>query len=209
MILPLPSLIQTFSVTEISETLKGSLTEFFGTVRQKFFDGKSWHSPAFYPNFFDTEINETLKGSPTKIFGTVRQKFFDGKSWYSPPPPSYPNYFDTEINETLKDSPPPTEIFGTVRQKILDGKSWYPPPLLHKLFRYRKISETQHGRVHLRNFSALWDKKIRRKILIPLPPSLMHKIFRYPKFCDTPKCSPTKFFGTVRQKILNKKKSRA
>ena len=34
-------LIQTFSVPEISETLKGSPTKFFGTVRQKIFDGKS------------------------------------------------------------------------------------------------------------------------------------------------------------------------
>ena len=33
----------------------------------------------------------------------------------------------------------------------------------------------------------------------------MHKTFRYPKISHTPKCSPTKIFGTVRQKILNKK----
>ena len=42
LILP-PPLIQTFSVPEISETLKGSPTKFFGTVRQKIFDGKSWY----------------------------------------------------------------------------------------------------------------------------------------------------------------------
>ena len=46
-------------------------------------------------------------------------------------------------------------------------------------------------------------KSLRRKNLIP--PSLMQKIFRYPEISDTPKCSPTKFFGTVRQKILNEK----
>ena len=33
----------------------------------------------------------------------------------------------------------------------------------------------------------------------------MRKIFRYPEFSDTPKCSPTKFFVSVRQKILNEK----
>ena len=29
----------------------------------------------------------------------------------------------------------------------------------------------------------------------------MHKIFRYPKFSETPKCSPTKFFGTETKKF--------
>ena len=33
--------IPNISIPEISETIKGSPTEFFGTVRQKFFNGKS------------------------------------------------------------------------------------------------------------------------------------------------------------------------
>ena len=45
-----------------------------------------------------------------------------------------------------------------MRQKFFDGKSWYSPFFIHKLFRYRKFSETQHRRVPLRIFSALWDK---------------------------------------------------
>ena len=44
-------------------------------------------------------------------------------------------------------------------KKNLDGKSWYSLLLIHKLFRYRKFSETQHRRVPLRIFSALWDQK--------------------------------------------------
>ena len=34
---------QHFLIPEISETLKGSFTKFFGTVRQKIFDGKLWY----------------------------------------------------------------------------------------------------------------------------------------------------------------------
>ena len=33
-----------FSIPEISETLRGSPTKFFGTVRPKIFDRKSWYS---------------------------------------------------------------------------------------------------------------------------------------------------------------------
>ena len=54
-----------------------------------------------------------------------------------------------------------------------------PPLLIHKLFRYRKFSETQIRRVPLRNFSALWDKK--KFDTKSWHNSLKHKIFRYPK----------------------------
>ena len=40
-----PSLIQTFSVPEITATVMDSPMEIFGTVRQKICDGKSWNSP--------------------------------------------------------------------------------------------------------------------------------------------------------------------
>ena len=117
------SLIQTFSVPEISETLKGSPTKLFGTVRQKIFDRKSWNSPPPLMQTFSTpEIIPTVKDSPTQIFGIVRRKIFDGKSWYSPPSPLIQTFSLPEFIATVKDSP--TEIFGTVRQKIFDGKSW-------------------------------------------------------------------------------------
>ncbi len=74
-----------------------------------------------------------------------------------------------------------------MRQKIFDGKSWYSPlpPLIHTLFRYRKFSETQHRRVHLQNFSALWDKKFSTENLDTPPSPLIHKLFRYRKFSET------------------------
>ena len=51
---PPPPLIQIFSVPEINETLKDPpLRKFFGTVRQKIFDGKLWH-PLLCIKVFDT-----------------------------------------------------------------------------------------------------------------------------------------------------------
>ena len=89
-----PSLIQTFSVPEISDILKGSATKVFGTSRQKFStENLDTPPPPLLRKFSVTKISETLKGSPTKIFGTARQRTFDGKSWCSPL--SYPNFFGT------------------------------------------------------------------------------------------------------------------
>ena len=104
----------------------------------------------------------------------------------------------------------PKVVKLALRQKIFGGKSWYSPlPLIHKLFGYRKYSETQHRRVPLPNFSAAWDKKFltenRDTPSLPPPPPLIHKFFQYQKFWETQKCSSTKFFGAVRQKLFDRK----
>ena len=52
-VIPAPSLIASiFRYQKFSETQKGSSAKFFGTVRQKFFNGKSW-----YPFSWSTEIS--------------------------------------------------------------------------------------------------------------------------------------------------------
>ena len=81
------------------------------------------------------------------------------------------------------------------------------PPLLCLLC--MKIFDTRiflkPARVLLRNFLVLWEKKIfDGKIVIP-PTPLIHKNFRYQKVSETQKGSSTKCFGTVRQKIFDKK----
>ena len=68
-----------FSIPEITETLKGSPTKFFGTVRQKIFILKLRYSLApLIHNFLTPENNETMNESPTNFFGTVRQKKLTG-----------------------------------------------------------------------------------------------------------------------------------
>ena len=121
-----------------------------------------------YPLHFSIpEISETLNGSATYFFGTVRQKIFDGKILIPPPflPPS-------------------------------------PPPVIHKLFRYRKFSETQLNGFLYEMFQCSETKQFRRKIVIPAA-SLILNIFRYQKFSETQKISSTKCFSTVKQKFFH------
>ena len=75
------------------------------------------------------------------------------------------------------------------------------PPLVHKFFSIP---------------GSFWERKgfpyrplrfgpVRQKYSIKswYPLSLMHNFFQYLNFSETPKCSLTKFFGTVRQKVFN------
>ena len=65
----------------------------------------------------------------------------------------YQNFFETLMGCSRK-------CFGTVRQLFSYGKTWYSPSpfLIHKLFHKRKISETQHKRVALRNVTVVWER---------------------------------------------------
>ena len=130
--------------------------------------------PLLSINFFATGnfLKHTAECFNYEIFRQCETKKFRRKILILPPPPSYPYTFS--LPEIFWNTPPnvsTTKFFGNVGQKIFDGKSWYSPlPLIHKLLRCRKLSETQHRRVHLQNFSALWDKKFSTENL-DTPPS--------------------------------------
>ena len=236
---------------EIIETLKGSFTMFFGTVRQKISTEKLdtpppppihklfgyrkfsetqhrrlpvrnfsalWDKkmstenldtpPPSYPNFFDTRNQCSSKGFPYGNFRHCETKNFRRKILILPPPLLSIKFFAT--GNFLKHS---TEGFTceTFRQCETKGfrrkiviLSPPPPPLIHKLFGYRKFSETQHKRFELRNFSALWDKRFSTENLDTTPLSLI-QTFSVPEINATVKDSPTQIFGTVRQKIFDGK----
>ena len=96
---------------------------FFGTVRRKISDGKTWNPPSLIHNFFPYQkLSETQKGPLTKIFAPVGQKIIEKAMM---PPPMHQNFRYQNFFEPQKGSP--TKFFGTVRQKIFDRKSWYPP----------------------------------------------------------------------------------
>ena len=111
----------------------------------------------FYPLAFslpENIWNTAQKGSSTKCYGTVRQNKFDGKSLQLRPF-ILDNFPYQNFSKTQKVSL--TKVLGNVRQKFFDARNWYPP-LIHKLFRQRNFSGTQHRRVPLRNVTLLSDK---------------------------------------------------
>ena len=194
-----PSLMhKIFRYPKFSDTPKCSPTKFFGTVWQKVFDGERDTPPLWCIKFFDTRNFLIHRSVPQRNFSVLWDKNFFDKT-VNLPPPSLENFRYQNSFETPKCSP--TKFFGTVSQKVFDGERDTPPLWCIKFFDTRNF--LIHRSVPRRNFSVLCDKKFLTENVIP--PSPMHKIFRYPKFFDTPKCSPTKFIGTVRQKILNEK----
>ena len=148
---PSPPPIQIFSVPEINETLKDPpLRKFFGTVRQKIFDGKLWY-PLLCIKVFDTpkflkhwgDAHEIFRHCETKNFRRkvviplLCIKFFDTPNFLKPWKDAHETFLHCE-----------TKNF---RRKIVI------PPFVHKFFRYPNFSETFKGCP--RNFSALRDKK--------------------------------------------------
>ena len=153
---------------EISETLKGSFTMFFGTVRQKIFDGKSWYPPPLIHKVFRYRkfLKHSREGFPCEIFRHCETKKFSTENRATPslPPPPYSNinFFATGIEFFWKTAPKgsSTKCFGTVRQRFStknrDITLWSI-----KLFDTRNF--LKHQRVPLRSFSVLWDKTTLRE----------------------------------------------
>ena len=134
---------QHFLIPEVSETLKGSFTKFFGTVRQKKIDGNLWY-PILCIKFFDTpnflkhwrDAHEVFRHCDTKKFRRklvippIMQKIF-----------RYPKFSETLKGSSRNFSAPWDKRFLTENVETPPP----PTPLIHKLLRYRKFSETLKG----------------------------------------------------------------
>ena len=123
-----------------------------------------------------------------------------------PAPSLIPNIFRNQrFSETQKGSS--TNFFGLWDKKFSTENLDTPPsPLIHKLFRCRKLSETQHRRIHLQNFSALWDKKFSTKILILPPPLLSINFFATGNFLKhTAECFNYEMFRYCKTKNFRRK----
>ena len=131
---------------EISETLKGSFTKFFGTVRQKIFDGNLWY-PYYAWNFSIPQIFWNIEGMPTKFF--IHKTFWN--------------------KNFLKNSRIPLRKFSALWDIKNSTENRDMPPLIHNFFRYQKISGEQKGSFTKLFVSVLWDKKFRQNRDAPRP----------------------------------------
>ena len=98
-----PSFLQIFSGPEVSETLKDSPTNFFGTVRQKIFDRKSWNPPPLLSvNFFATGrfLKHSTEGFTYQIHRHCETKNFRRKNVI--PPSVHKIFWSPNFSETFR-----------------------------------------------------------------------------------------------------------
>ena len=163
---------------EINETLKGSFTKFFGTVRQKIFEGKLWY-PLLSIKFSDTPIFLKHWRDAHKIFWHCETKNFRRKNVRPP-------FSSIEIFETrnfLKNSRIPLRFFRYCETWNFQLKIVICPLLSKKFFRYQKFSGRQKGSFTKIFVSVLWDKKNWQNR--DAPPSYASKISRKEFFWKT------------------------
>ena len=132
-----------FLIPEISDTLKGSPTKNFGTVRQKISTENLDTPPFLSMNFFDTGnfVNQKQKGSPTKFLGFVRQQIFVENRDV---PFVGIKLFDTR--SFLKHRRVPLRNDSVLPDKTILTKIVIPAPsFIPIIFRYQKFSEKQKG----------------------------------------------------------------
>ena len=137
MILPPPSYPYIFSRPEFfwSTDQKGFSTNFFGKVRQKSFDTKSWHN-SLKPKIFRYPKLMTHWWVPIRNFSALSDKKNPTKNRDTPfRPPLIHRLFRYQKFCKAKNGSS-TNFFGTVRQKKFDRKSRYSlqPPLFSIYF---------------------------------------------------------------------------
>ena len=168
-------------------------TKFFGSLRPKFFAGKTWY-PLIYMKLFDTPTFLKHWTDAHKMFRHCETKFFNWKMWYPllcikfPVTPNYLKHW-RDAHKIFRHC----ETTNFRRKDVIH-------PVMHKIFVtpiYLKHRTDAQG-----NFRQCEAKIFRRKFVIP---PIIHKMFRYLKLTETLKGCPKKFFGTMRSKIFAEK----
>ena len=189
------NLSSTFLIPEISETLKGSFTKFFSTVRQKNFDGKLWYL-LLCIKFFDTPICLKHWRDVHEIFRHRETQKFRLKIVICPLLSI--NFFSIpEIFWKTERFPYKAFRFGPVRQKI-STKPWCPFSYTWKFSIKEFFWHTKVFSNEIFRYSE--TRTFRRKIVIPPPPLWSIKFFPHQKFSETQNGSFTKFFRSCEMK---------
>ena len=203
---PFPPLIPNiFRYQRFSETQKGSLTKFFGTLRQEIFDGKSWYSPLLSINFFATGIflTHSTEGF-TRKFSALWYKKFSTENLDTPPPLIHKLFRYREFSETQQRRVQLWIFSALWDKKISTVNLDTPPPLLSINFfatgNFLKHSREGFSYGYFRHCETqnFWAANLDTP---PPPLSLIHKLFRPRKFSESqPRTVRVRnFFGTARQ----------
>ena len=193
-----PPMHENFRQKKFSETPKCSPMKYFGTVRQKLSDGQTWHL-LLRNKFFDTSNFLKHWRDAHESFRHCETWNFRRKTWY--PPSSSLKLFQTR--NFLKNSRIPWRIFSALWYLKLSTENRDMPRLIHKFFSIPDIFLKTEGFFYKDCRFVPVGQKIWTKSWCPTPH--MHDNFQKNNFSETPKCSPMKSFGEVRQKFFDGK----
>ena len=169
-----------FRYPKLFWNIEGMPTKFFGTVRQKIFDGNMWYPLLCIKFFRYPKLFETLKGCPQNLSALWDKKNFDGNLWY---PLLCIKFFDT--SNFLKHWRDAHEIFRHCETKIFRRKHVIPP-IKHKIFPIPQTFWNIEG-MPTKFFGTVREKSFDGNMWYPL---LCIKFFRYPKLSETLKGCP-------------------
>ena len=165
-----------FLIPEISETLKGSYTKFFGTVRQKIFDGKLWY-PLLCIKFFDTPNFVKHWRDAHEIFRHCETKIFRRKNVITPSPPPLSSIKLFETRNFLKNCRIPLRNFSVLWDIKISTKNRDMPSLIRQFFSIPVIFWKTEVFLYKDFRFGPVRQKISTKSWCPPPPLLCMKIF--------------------------------
>ena len=151
-------------------------TKFFGTVRPKIFNGKTWY-PLVWIKFFDTPNFLKHWRDAHEFFWHCETKNFRWKNVI--PPLSSIKLFETR--NFLKNSRSPLRNFSALWDIKISTESRDMPPLIHNSFSIPEILWKTEGFLYKDFRFGPVRQKIFDKAVIP-PPPFIHKTFRNQKF---------------------------
>ena len=146
-------------------------TKFFGTVRQKIFDGRLWY-PLLCIKFFGTPNFLKHWRDAHEIFRHCETKNFRRKIVI--PPIMHKIFRYPKFSEALKGCP--RNFSALWDQNFLTEKGDTPFSFIKY---FEAINFLKNSRIPLRKFSSLWDIKISTENRDMLP--LMHNFFSIPE----------------------------
>ena len=192
-----------FRYPKLFDTPKCSPTKFFGTLRQKIFEGVFDTSPSFLSiNFFVTRNFLKRRRVPLRNFSVLWDNKFSIES--RDIPLLGINFFDTR--NFLKHRRVPRRNFSALWDKNFSTENLdTPAPLLSIKFSLPEIFWKRSIGFLYEIFGHCETKNFRRKILILPPPLPLIQTFSIPELNERLKGFPTAFFGTVRRKKIRQK----
>ena len=176
----------------LKHSTEGFTYQIYRHCETKNFGRKNVIPPSMHKYFRYPKISETFKGCP-RIFLALWDKKLSTEKRDTP----FFIHIFFETKNFLKNSRISLRKFSALWDIKFSTGNRDMPPLIHKFFSIPENFRKTEGFL----YKAFRFGPVRQKVPTkPWCPPPMHENFRWKNFSEAPKCSPIKYFNTVRQK---------